>query len=263
MSITGLSAERAKIDHSEMTWGFPSPTAWAGLANVIGRLTTGQDWKMTCLPIIHDQKVRTSDQLPEGEIKGNKFTNQEAKTRERAFVDFSLILSLPDEMSVPNEKSLLDAVKRTRLAGSPISVNAGKEPDITVNTEDGASLSFEIAAKTVLSKSGLGYMILPWSGSELFYRYEDEVHALLAQIRNGAADRELLFPAMIGYALITDPKSTPGGRNDMRHAFAEPVSGLVEMRLNTRYDDLSHRRTAGFGFVHKSDEVFVNKIYHS
>lgn len=261
MSVTGLRAEKARIDHSEMTWGFPSPTAWAGLANAIGRITTGKDWVMTCLPIIHDQKMRNSNPLPEFDLKGGEFSPQEAKSREQASLEFSVILSLSDEFETPDKESLADAVRRVRISGSPIIMNY--EKCVRITTDDGAYLSFEQAAKRTLRRSGLGYMVLPWEDSGHFYRYEDEVHQLLTQIREGAYERENLFPAMIGYSLITEPTYNRGGRNSMKHAFAEPVTGLVEMRLNTRYEDLEQYQTEGFGFSREGEEVLVNKIYHS
>lgn len=265
VSICGLRAEKARVDHSDLTWGFPSPTAWAGLANAIGRRVTGEDWRTSCIPVIHDQEMRLGRRSPENSGAKGAFSPQGSRPRMEAIIEFSLILTLPDSCEDEDPAALNDRISGAltfcRIAGSPILTAQGRP--VRSRLPDGEPLNFEDCAKRSLRRSGLGYMIIPYSRGPLVYRYANELGCLIAASEEGRDEGVHLLPALVGYAMISDPEHRPASRNGLPHVFAEPVSGLVEQRLNTRASEISEAADRGFAFTRRGDEVMVNRAYHN
>lgn len=96
-AIRNLCASRVNLQMNDYVAGLPSPMAFLGLAESIGRDLGVDHWQAKILPILHSVHVSEGRTKPEMEPKGGVFTPIETMEDMVGTVDVSLILDLPGD----------------------------------------------------------------------------------------------------------------------------------------------------------------------
>lgn len=234
-AIRNLQASRVNLLMNDYAAGLPSPMAFLGLAESIGRDLGVQHWKARVLPILHSVHVSDGRTKPEMEPKGGVFTPIEIIEDLVGTVDVSLILDLPGCENADDVGSLLLC---KRIAGGTIA-NKDKELRVHDVAKDG----------TCLKGMPRGYaMVRPDEGERRLISSGDLgpieriARILFPEVREPG--RGWIVPVAVGHRLLEDPNTVPkrlrARSPDIPHVFVEPVVGIAELISvrNPRLTDL-------------------------
>lgn len=161
-------------------------------------------------------------------------------------IELSLILAFTDDC--PNSREISEALTVRRIAGGLI-IDFDKPVILNQLTEE----------HSVFSNLKSGFWLIDRS-DELLNEKSGRVATLLHLINDkpepSEAKRRFLTAATLGYTTITDFAERKNVRNNLLHAFAEPLVGLVEYKSFRQVDSQEalfwHSQWIG-------DDVFVVK----
>lgn len=116
--VRNLKASRVNLKMNDYAAGLPSPMAFLGLAESIGRDLGLEPWSARCLPILHAVHVSEGRTKPEMEVRSGVFTPIEIMEDMIGTVDVSLILDLP---GCEKADRVTQVIQFKRIAGGTIS----------------------------------------------------------------------------------------------------------------------------------------------
>lgn len=235
-AIRNLHASRVNLLMNDYAAGLPSPMAFLGLAESIGRDLGVQHWKARILPILHAVHVSDGRTKPEMEPKSGIFAPMEIVEDLVGTVDVSLILDLPGCKSGDEVGSLILC---KRIAGGTI---ANKRLRVDVVASDGscfkgmprgyAMVRPDQVDRRLISSGDLGQM-------------ERIARILFPEVREPG--RGWIVPVAVGHRLLEDPDTVPkrlrARSPEIPHLFVEPCVGIAELisvrnaRLTSLDDD--------------------------
>ena len=221
-AIHSLRASRVNLLMNDYAAGLPSPMAFLGLAESIGRDLGVPHWKARILPILHSVHVSEGRTKPEMEPKNQVFTPIEIIEDLVGTVVVSLIIDLPNCDNADDVGSL---ILRKRIAGGTI---ANNEVRVDVVAGDGSCLKGmrrgyamvrpDPGERRLISSGDLGQM-------------ERLARILFPDVREPG--RGWVVPVAVGHRLLENPDSVPkrlrARSPDMPHVFVEPCVGIAEL----------------------------------
>jgi len=219
-----LRASRVNLLMNDFAAGLPSPLAFLGLGEAIGRTLGAEHWKVGVLPVLHRIDVSSGRTKAEASTsrKSGVFAPIEIAEDLIGSVAVSLLLDIPD---VSDEHLVAEALIGCRIAGGPI-----HNHQIAVDrvTPDGSCLN----------KLNRGYAMIraekPKSGA-IATGAIDELQIFAAELypTERAPGMGWFVPVAVGHHLLEDPNSAPKRSNtrdpEVPHVFAEPVVGIAEL----------------------------------
>ncbi|WP_313137808.1 type I-F CRISPR-associated protein Csy2 [Paracoccus jeotgali] len=258
-AVCNLRASRVNLLMNDYVAGLPSPTAFLGLAESIGRDLGVEPWAAQVLPILHAVHISEGRTKPEMESKGGAFTPIEIIEDLVGTIDASIILDLP---GCEDADALRSRILCKRIAGGTI---ANRHIRVEVVAKDGGCLN------------GLrrGYaMVRPDQCERRLISSGD-----LAQMERIA---QILFPAIpepgrgriipvaVGHRLLEDPdrvsKRIRARSPDMPHVFVEPCVGIAELISvrNARLTDLDDDGMADrfWRWSSEGNYILAHPAYH-
>ncbi|MCL7466256.1 type I-F CRISPR-associated protein Csy2 [Phaeovulum sp. NW3] len=221
-ALRNLRASRVNLLMNDYAAGLPSPMAFLGLAESIGRDLGVTPWIARVLPILHAVHVSEGRTKPEMEPKSGAFTPIEIVEDLVGTVDVSILLDLP---GCESAEAVKNVALCKRIAGGTI---ANKDIRVDVVAQDGSGLK------------GLprGYaMVRPDQPERRLISSGDLVQMeRIAQILFPAErepGRGWIVPVAVGHRLLEDPDTTPkrlrARSPDIPHVFVEPCVGIAEL----------------------------------
>lgn len=221
-AIRNLRASRVNLLMNDYAAGLPSPMAFLGLAESIGRDLGVEHWKTRVLPILHSVHVSDGRTKPEMEAKGGAFSPIEIIEDLVGTVDVSLILDLP---GCENADEVGFRILHKRVAGGTI---ANKALRVDVVSDDGSCLKGmprgyamvrpDESERRLISSGDLGQL-------------ERIARILFPEVR--APGRGWVIPVAVGHRLLEDPETVPrrlrARSPDIPHVFVEPCVGIAEL----------------------------------
>jgi hypothetical protein len=234
-AIRNLRASRVNLLMNDYAAGLPSPMAFLGLAESMGRDLGVDHWKASVLPILHAVHVSEGRTKPEMEPKGGVFTPIEIVEDLVGTVDVSLILDLPGCESADDVRS---RILCKRIAGGTIS---NTDVRVDVVARDGSCLKGLSRGYAMVRPDQDERRII--SSGDLD-QMERIARILFPEIREPGCG--WIVPVAVGHRLLEDPETVPkrlrARSPDIPHVFVEPCVGIAELvsvrnaRL-TRLDD--------------------------
>jgi len=240
-AIRNLRASRVNLLMNDYAAGLPSPMAFLGLAESIGRDLDLAPWSASVLPVLHAVHVSEGRTKPEMEPKSGAFTPIEIVEDMVGTVDVSLLLDLP---GCENADDVRNVILRKRIAGGTIS-NRTVRVDAVSRAGSGlkglsrgyAMLRPDQLDRQIMSSGDLGQM-------------EQIARILFPATREPG--RGWIIPVAVGHRLLENPDKAPkrirARSADMPHVFVEPCVGIAELisvrnaRLTTLNDaDMAER----------------------
>jgi hypothetical protein len=219
-----LEASRVNLLMNDFAAGLPSPLAFLGLGEAIGRSLGAENWKVAVLPVLHRVDVSEGRTRPEYSTRRDKAKFQPDEIAEdlNGMVKASLLLDIPD---VSDDQRVREALVGRRIAGGPI-----HNHDISVvrPTADGSCFN-DISR---------GYAMLPAMPPKSHVIATGAIsglQAFAAELYRAVPERGTgwFAPVAVGYRLLEDPAMAPRRANtrdpDIPHVFAEPVVGMAEL----------------------------------
>jgi hypothetical protein len=238
--ISNMSASRVNLLQNDYASGLPSPTAFLGLADVIGHALGFDRWSMSVLPVLHQVMPSAGRTRPEFIKKGRKFSATENVEDMHGHVKFSMLLDLPEPRAIDQIRA---ASRHRFLAGGAIFPDHGSQP-ITVSELPADGQGFR--------KCALGRVLVPGLRDDMAGTVSFGDPGSFAKLKSvlmcPSTDENptpgFRVPVAIGYRLITTPGQNPVpacARDDKTpHVFAEPGVGVAELVSvrNPRLTDL-------------------------
>jgi hypothetical protein len=221
-AIHKLRASRVNLLMNDYVGGLPSPMAFLGLAESIGRDLGLEHWKSRVLPVLHGVYVSDGRTKPEMEPKSGVFTPIETMEDMVGTVEVSLILDLP---GCENAEDLRRLVLTKRIAGGTI---CNKDVRVEMVAADGSCLRGLSRGYAMLRPDQEDRRIIS-SGDML--QMERIARILFPETREPG--RGWIIPVAVGHRLLEDPETVPKRlrtRNaDVPHVFVEPCLGIAEL----------------------------------
>jgi hypothetical protein len=258
-TILNLRASRVNLLMNDYAAGLPSPMAFLGLAESMGRDLGVEPWKARILPILHSVYISDGRTKPEMEPKSGAFTPIEIVEDLVGTVDVSLILDLP---GCENAEEVRSRILCKRIAGGTI---ANKDIHIKGVAADGSCLAGmrrgyalvrpDQEERRLISSGDLGQM-------------ERIARILFPETR--APGRGWIVPVAVGHRLLEDPASVPkrlrARSPDIPHVFVEPCVGIAELISvrNTRLTGLNDDGMADrfWKWSPEGDHILAHPAYH-
>ncbi len=235
-AIRSLRASRVNLLMNDYAAGLPSPMAFLGLAESIGRDLGIEPWASRVLPILHDVHVSEGRTKPEMEPKGGAFTPIEIVEDLVGTVDVTLILDLP---GFEDADAVRSRILCKRLAGGTIS---NRVVAVDVVAQDGSCLKGMRRGYAMVRPDQQDRRLI--SSGDLV-QMERIARILFPEVREPG--RGWIVPVAVGHRLLEDPDTAPKRRRarspDMPHVFVEPCVGIAELisvrnaRLTSLDDD--------------------------
>lgn len=219
-----LKASRVNLLMNDFAAGLPSPLAFLGLGETVGRALGTENWTVAVLPVLHRVDVaegRTRAEYSTRRDK-NEFKADEIAEDLVGWVGVSLLL---DIHGVSDEHRVREALVGRRIAGGPIH---NHEITVLSPTADG----------TCFSDISRGYAMIPATRPKSLAIATGEISELQAFAAElYPAEREpgsgWFVPVAVGHRLLEDPGRAPTRANtrdpNIPHVFAEPVVGMAEL----------------------------------
>lgn len=219
-----LEASQVNLLMNDFAAGLPSPLAFLGLGEAIGRSLGAQNWAVAVLPILH--RVDVSEGRTKAEAapsrKSGVFAPIEIAEDLIGSVSVSLLLDIP---GVSDEHLVRETMIGRRIAGGPIH---NREIIVKRMPADGSCFS----------GVSRGYAMMPArppKSDSIATGVIDQLQALAAELY--PAEREpgtgWFVPVAVGHRLLENPDSAPKRANTrdpkIAHVFAEPVVGIAEL----------------------------------
>ncbi len=221
-AIHNLRASRVNLLMNDYVAGLPSPMAFLGLAEAMGRDLGVEHWKARVLPILHSVHVSDGRTKPEMEAKGGVFAPIEIIEDLVGTVDVSLILDLP---GCENADEVGFRLLNKRVAGGSISNKALR---VEVVSGDGSCLR-RMRRGYAMVRPDEGERCLISSGD--LGQLERIARILFPEVR--APGRGWVIPVAVGHRLLEDPETVPkrlrARSPDIPHVFVEPCVGIAEL----------------------------------
>jgi hypothetical protein len=259
-TIRNLRASRVNLLMNDYAAGLPSPMAFLGLAESIGRDLGVQDWKARVLPILHSVHVSDGRTKPEMEPKSGAFAPIEIVEDLVGTVDVSLILDLP---GCENADEVGSRILCKRIAGGTI---VNKDLRVDVVPRDGSCLKKDIARGYAMVRPEEGERRLISSGD--LSQMERIARILFPAIREPG--RGWIVPVAVGHRLLEDPDTVPKRLRtrspDIPHVFVEPCVGIAELISvrNARLTSLDEDGMADrfWSWSPKGSHILAHPAYH-
>lgn len=219
-----LEASRVNLLMNDFAAGLPSPLAFLGLGEAIGRSLSAENWTVAVLPVLH--RVDVSEGRTKAEAapsrKSGVFAPIEIAEDLIGSVIVSLLLDIP---GVSDEQQVAEALAGRRIAGGPI-----HNHEIKVERA--------VADRSCFVGINRGYAMIPVTpprSSVIASGNIEDLQSFAAELY--PAEREpgsgLFVPVAIGHRLLEEPHNAPKRANtrnpDIPHVFAEPVVGIGEL----------------------------------
>ena len=221
-AIRNLRASRVNLQMNDYAAGLPSPMAFLGLAESLGRDLGLAHWTSSVLPILHSVHVSEGRTKPEMEPKASAFTPIETVEDLVGTVDISLILDLPGYDSAGEVRS---RILCKRIAGGTIS---NRDVRVDVVARDGSCLK-GLARGYAMMRPDHDERRLISSGD--IDEMERIARILFPEVREPG--RGWIVPVAVGHRLLEDPDTTPSRLRarspDVPHVFVEPCVGIAEL----------------------------------
>lgn len=271
-AITGMRADSVALEHGDLSKGFPAATAWAGYANALtrdlrdinGEVILG-DWRSSVVPVIHEISERVgrvkSENYPQKPVTRFSATGDREKTQ--GTITFSMLLMTHGDTVHPD--ALLEAVRASRLAGSPVFLD---ERAYAMSCE-----TQEAGLSQIGKDRGPGQALVPSHHHLMWVQDHERVLAaacLVAQRDPEAKFRYLISPVGYGRLSLASTETAeklPGARSKGPYAAAEPIMGLLESWPVSRRGvsgALSEEQLEGFRMFADPDipdAVYVSPAY--
>jgi len=219
-----LNASRVNLLMNDFAAGLPSPLAFLGLGEAIGRALGAPQWKVGVLPVLHRVDVSEGRTRPENSTRRNsgQFAPDEIAEDLNGSVTVSLLLDVPD---CSDDHLVADALLGRRISGGPIH-NA--QIKVEQATPDGSAFN------TV----NRGYAMIraePPKSAVVATGDIDDLKALASELY--PAERKpgsgWFVPVAVGHRLLENPDEVPkrkGTRDpNIPHVFTEPAVGIAEL----------------------------------
>jgi hypothetical protein len=257
--INNLRANRVNLLMNDYVAGLPSPLAFLGLAESIGRDLGVQHWHARIIPILHSVHVSEGRTKPEMENKSGRFSPIEIVEDLVGTIDVSLIIDLP---GCKNADDVGSRLLCKRIGGGIIK---NKELQIDSTADDGSSFK----------KVGRGYaMVRPDQeerriiSSGNLSQIERIGRILFPEVREPG--RGWIIPVAVGHRLLEDPDTAPKRSRsrspDIPHVFVEPCVGIAELISvrNSRLTDLNDTGMTDYfwNWSAKNSYVLAHPAYH-
>jgi hypothetical protein len=221
-AVHNLCASRVNLQMNDYAAGLPSPMAFLGLAESIGRALGVDHWKASVLPILHAVHVSEGRTKPEMEPKGGVFTPIEIVEDLVGTVEVSLILDLPRCESADDVRS---CILCKRIAGGTIS---NRDVHVDVVARDGSCLKGLSRGYAMVRPDQDERRIISSGDMDQMERI---ARILFPEIREPG--RGWIVPVAVGHRLLEDPQAVPkrlrARSPDVPHVFVEPCVGIAEL----------------------------------
>lgn len=221
-SIRNLRASRVNLQMNDYVAGLPSPMAFLGLAESIGRDLGVKPWEASVLPILHAVHVSDGRTKPEMEPKAGIFGPIEIMEDMVGTVDVSLILDLP---GYENAEDLRARILCKRIAGGTI---ANENVRVESVAADGSCLKGLPRGYALLRPDQAERRII--SSGDLV-QMERIARILFPETREPG--RGWIIPVAVGHRLLEDPDTAPkrlrSRKSGVPHVFVEPCLGIAEL----------------------------------
>jgi hypothetical protein len=261
-AIRNLHASRVNLLMNDYAAGLPSPMAFLGLAESIGRDLGVEHWKARVLPILHSVNVSDGRTKPEMEPKSGTFTPIEIIEDLVGTVDVSLILDLPGCENANDVGSLLVC---KRIAGGTIKTIKNKEVRVEPVAHDGSCLKSMPRGYAMVRPDEVERRLI--SSGDL-KQMERIAKILFPEI--WAPGHGWIVPVAVGHRLLEDPDTVPkrlrARSPDIPHVFVEPCVGIAELisvrnaRLTGLDDDGMADRF--WSWCSEGSHVLAHPAYH-
>lgn len=259
-AIRNLRASRVNLLMNDYAAGLPSPMAFLGLAESIGRDLGVEPWAARVLPILHAVHVSEGRTKPEMEpkTKSGPFRPVEIMEDLVGTVHVSMILDLP---GCENADAVRSRIVCKRIAGGTI---ANRDVRVDVVARDGSCLK-GLRRGYAMVRPDQEECCLISSGD--LGQMERIARILFPDIR--APGRGWFVPVAVGHRLLEDPDTVPkrihARSPDVPHVFVEPCVGIAELisvrnaRLTGLDDDGMADRF--WEWIAESSHVVAHPVY--
>ncbi|MEI4471076.1 type I-F CRISPR-associated protein Csy2 [Frigidibacter sp. MR17.24] len=254
-----LRASRVNLLMNDYTAGLPSPLAFLGLAEAIGRDLGVADWQARVLPILHAVHISDGRTKPEMQPKSGIFTPIETVEDMVGTVKVSLLLDLP---GMENADRLRDAILRRRIAGGTI---ANRDVRVEPVAPDGSALP-GLSRGYAMVRPDQPERRLISSGD---MRQMERIARILFPATREPG-RGWIVPVAVGHRLLEDPGSVPKRIRtrtpEVPHVFVEPCVGIAELisvrnpRLSGLAEDAMTDRL--WSWHAEGDHILGHPAYH-
>lgn len=221
-AIHNLQASRVNLQMNDYVAGLPSPMAFLGLVESIGRDLGVDPWAARVLPILHSVHVSEGRTKPEMEPKSGAFTPIEIMEDLIGTVDVSLILDLP---GCDDAEAVQARILCKRIAGGTI---ANRDVRVDIVARDGSCLRGMPRGYAMLRPDQQDRRII--SSGDL-QQMERIARLVFPEIREPG--RGWIIPVAVGHHLLEDPDTVPKRLRtrsaDIPHVFVEPCVGIAEL----------------------------------
>lgn len=221
-AIRNLRASRVNLLMNDYAAGLPSPMAFLGLAESIGRDLGVEPWSASVLPVLHAVHVSEGRTKPEMEPKSGAFTPIEIMEDMVGTVEVSLLIDLPGAETSADVKNV---VLRKRIAGGTI---ANRDVRIDAIPLDGAGLKSLSRGYAMLRPDQVERQMI--SSGDLV-QMERIAQILFPAVREPG--RGWIVPVAVGHRLLENPDTVPkrirARSPNMPHVFVEPCVGIAEL----------------------------------
>ncbi len=224
-AIRNIRASRVNLLMNDYAAGLPSPMAFLGLAESIGRDLGVAPWAARALPILHDVHVsegRTKPEMEPSRKNTSLFAPIEIIEDLVGTVDVSLILDLP---GVEDADAVRSRILCKRLAGGTIS---NRDVRVDAVAQDGGCLKGMRRGYAMVRPDQQDRRLI--SSGDLV-QMERIARILFPEIREPG--RGWIVPVAVGHRLLEDPDTAPRRKRarspDMPHVFVEPCVGIAEL----------------------------------
>jgi hypothetical protein len=259
-AICNLHASRVNLTMNDYAAGLPSPLAFLGLAESIGRDLGLENWMTEILPILHSVSVLDGRTKPEMEPKSGVFSATEIMEDLTGSVEFSLILDLPGFESASELGSLILC---KRLAGGIITNN--KKVSVHVVARDGSCLKSMRRGYAMVRPDEAERRLIS-SGNLL--KMEQIARILFPESREKGSG--WIIPVAVGHRLLENPDTVPTRIRvrvpDIPHVFVEPCVGIAELISvrNTRLTGLNDSSMSEYfwKWSSKGQYILAHPVYH-
>lgn len=257
--VRNLSASRVNLLMNDYTAGLPSPLAFLGLAESLGRDLNVAPWAARVFPVLHKVHASEGRTKPEMDYREGAFSPVENIEDMVGTVEASLVLDLP---GVEDADAVGDAIVCKRLAGGTISSIDGNVRRVA---NDGRCLNMMKRGYAMVRPDEEERRII--SSGDLD-QMSEIAEILFPETLNPG--RGWIVPVAVGHRLLEDPETVPRRQRtrspDMPHVFVEPCVGIAEMISvrNIRLTDLDDDNMADrfWQWCCKGSHVVAHPAYH-
>lgn len=219
-----LHASRVNLLMNDFAAGLPSPLAFLGIGEAIGRAVGAPHWGVGVLPILHRVDVSEGRTRPENSTRrnSNHFAPDEIAEDLTGSVTASLLFDVPN---CSDEHQVAAALLGRRISGGPVH---NTEIKVEQPTADGSAFN-------TVSRGYAMVRAEPAKSSVVATGGMDDLKALATELY--PAERELgsgwFVPVAVGHRLLENPDDAPhrkGTRDpSIPHVFTEPAVGIAEL----------------------------------